>query len=97
MGNAEDILTASFDIPEDTWEWADSETKDRGHASFEINGLRMHLLAIAVETVNGRQGAMDAEDDRQLDEFWVATGHEGHFETVEIGEKDYVFFASPYG
>jgi len=85
-------------IPEDAWEPnnALADPRQRLLATMSINGCPMHLEAweVSYDEEQGIQFLVDGADD--LDNLALAVGADGHFQTVEIGDREYVLVASPY-
>lgn len=61
-----------------------------------VNGLPLHLEAIAVQV--GEGGLQEASDqsDESLALVHQAVGSHGHWQTLEIDGRDYVLIATPF-
>ena len=87
-------------IPDDAWEPNDAleDPRSRLLCQIVINDCPMHLEAWQVsydEASLGRlQFLVDGGDE--LDAIAGAVGADGAFQTVEIGDREYVLVASPY-
>lgn len=89
--------TKNIEVPSDSWEMTGTEDDPSGSllATVIINGVDMHLEAIAVEKVGDLQVPVaDLQD--VYDKFYDAAGADGNFQTVTINGRDYALFSSPF-
>lgn len=89
------VIPAEGWIPNDGM--ADPLSRLLAHDALVINGCSMHVEAweVAVDD-QGLQHATAVEDDGDFDSFYEAVHADGHFNTVTIGEREYVLVISPY-
>lgn len=91
-------LAGEMDIPFDSWEDCNGD----GNyllTSFTVNGMMMHLEAIAVEYPDPDSGcpaAIEPDCDRTLDALYDCGSLEGRPQTTEMNGKEYVVLAHPY-
>ncbi|HEY1292853.1 MAG TPA: hypothetical protein VGJ60_07240 [Chloroflexota bacterium] len=86
-------------IPDDAWEPNDglADPRSRLLATISINDCPMHLEAWEVRVnEEGIQEPTAIEDDGDFWNLYAAVGADGHFQTVEIGGREYILVASPY-
>jgi hypothetical protein len=83
------------DIPISNW-LVDREDRFRLKTTLVVNGLPLHLEAIAVR--DGEQGLQEANDpsDESLALVHEAVGAHGQWQTLEIDGRDYVLIATPF-
>lgn len=83
-------------IPDDAWEPNDAfdDPRNRLLVQIVVNDCPMHLEAWEVTYSQELQVLVDGGDE--LDAIGSAVGADGHFQTVEIGDREYVLVASPY-
>jgi hypothetical protein len=81
-------------IPPDAWR----EERGRDHlfATLVINGVSFRCDAYAVTVREGYQVTIDHELQEDFDRWGEASWADGHYETVRVGDLDYVVFLSPY-
>ena len=61
-----------------------------------IQGVPHHVVAIEVHVVEDMQVAVNPVFEEELSQWHDASGSDGHCQTVEIDDKDYVIFMSSY-
>ncbi|HEY7691896.1 MAG TPA: hypothetical protein VH816_06095 [Gaiellaceae bacterium] len=64
-------------------------------ASLVVNGVDMHLLAIAVRDTSCHLQEFDEGWDEPLAGLHGAVGADGHWQTVVIEGREYVLLATP--
>ena len=89
----------SITIPDADWDenGDDADVSERLIATIEINGLFLHVEAIAV--VYSQDGSMQCGSEGVEDAFdsWYdASGSDGHVQTLMIKGREYALFASPF-
>lgn len=88
-------MRSSVDIPASAW-LVDRQDGSRLRTTLVVNGVPLHLEAIAVEV--GEGGVQDASNrsDESLALVHGAVGANGHWQTLEINGRDYVLIATPF-
>lgn len=92
-------VAANLTIPDDVWQ--DTKADEDGSAprlltTLVINGLHMHLEAVAVEMTAGFQTTANAEEDERFGDLHSGAGGDGPFHTTTIRGREFVVFATPY-
>lgn len=89
----------NINVPADQWEpnGEDDPLAVLTGPTLVINGLSMHLEAWQV-TLNEPDGTQDptTEVEIEFDQLHIAVHADGHFQTLRIGDRDYVILASPH-
>lgn len=84
-------------IPDDKWELNGYEDDPTACllTTITVNGVNMHLEAIAVEIRDGEQFPVTDWDENYY-AYYRAAGADGDFRPVTISGRQYVLFASPF-
>ena len=65
-------------------------------ATLVVNGLPLHVEAIEVEIGDGDVQQANDTSDELLALIHDAVGADGHWQTLDIGGRDYVLIATPF-
>lgn len=84
-------------IPVDQWEKCGSEEDPASRllTTIYINGISMHLEAIAIEDHFNSHIPVTAFQE-EYEAYYRAAGADGEFTPVTIAGRQYVLFASPF-
>lgn len=95
---ADDLRVVELILPQEMWK--PNDALDDPGACLQgpilvINGLRMHLEAWAVETDKAgiQQGVAEYGED--FESLYEAVHADGHFNTIEVGGREYIMVAYP--
>lgn len=98
------VRVPSLHIPEEAWEACgpEEDTGEPGDPTAEltctviVNGVSFHADAYAVVSADFGLEAAHPNFEEDLDRVYAAAHADGRFDTVEIGEREYVVAITPH-